>query len=44
MLRHVFVPSSGLDENDIKDAFYPGVPLAAFVLPTEEDVNKTRLF
>ncbi len=31
VLRHVFVPSSGLDENDIKDAFYPGVPLAPFV-------------
>ncbi len=26
--RYVFVPSSGLDENNIKGAFYPGAPLA----------------
>ncbi len=26
VLRHVFVPSSGLDENNIKGAFYPIVP------------------
>ncbi len=28
VLRHVFVPSSGLDENNIKGTFYPGAPLA----------------
>ncbi len=28
VLCHVFVPSSGLDENNIKGAFYPGAPLA----------------
>ncbi len=28
VLRHVLVPSSGLDENNIKGAFYPGAPLA----------------
>ncbi len=26
--RHIFVPSSGLDETNIKGAFYPGGPLA----------------
>ncbi len=28
VLRHVFVPSSGFDENSIKGAFYLGAPLA----------------
>ncbi len=28
VLRHVFVPSSGLEENNIKGAFYLGAPLA----------------
>ncbi len=28
VLRHVFVPSSGLDENNIKGTFYSEVPLA----------------
>ncbi len=26
VLHHVFVPSSGLEENNIKGAFYPVVP------------------
>ncbi len=28
VLCHVFVPSSGLEENNVKGAFYPRVPLA----------------
>ncbi len=28
VLWHIFVPSSGLGENNIKGAFYPGAPLA----------------
>ncbi|ROK15721.1 Cadherin-23 [Anabarilius grahami] len=32
VLRHVFVPSSGLEENKIKCAFYPGVALALLYL------------
>ncbi len=28
LLSHVFVPSSGLEENNIKGAFYPVAPLA----------------
>ncbi len=28
VLSHIFVPSSGLDENNIKGAFYPGALLA----------------
>ncbi len=28
VLRQVLEPPSGLDENNIKGAFYPGVPLA----------------
>ncbi len=28
VICHVFVPSSGLEENNIKGTFYPGAPLA----------------
>jgi len=30
VLRYVFMPSSGLEENKIKGAFSPTVPLALF--------------
>ncbi len=33
VLRHIFVPSSGLEENNIKGAFYPEAPLACCTLP-----------
>ncbi len=48
VLCHVFVPSSGLDENNIKGAFYPGVALAP-LYPTKDaltfysDVDKHQL-
>lgn len=32
MLRHIFVPSNGLDEHNIKGTFYPKAPLAPLYL------------
>ncbi len=41
VLGHVFVPSSGLDENNIKGAFYPGallVPLYIYIYTVGEKI------
>ncbi len=45
VLRHVFVPSSGLEENNIKSAFYPGAPLAPLyptVVNVHTNVHKSK--